>query len=197
MHQRIARTVLAVDLDRAVDALEPCHVPDTHRGAAGRDQRQVAEPGRIVAQLLITTDQQRYAARAFDLAAHHLPLDLGAQLVLQARHIEAEPPGREPVDIDLQVLHPFVGETIHILGTRDTGNHLFDLCRELLEHLEIRPEHLDRDIAACAGQHFRDAHLDRLGERMGRARKILQHGAQLGGEPLLVGLAPLGFRCQH
>ena len=40
---------------------------------------------------------------------------------------------------------------------------------------EIGAEDLDRHVAAHAGQHFRDAHLDRLGEAVGDAGELVDH----------------------
>src|SRR3546814_4903854 len=66
LHQREARPVLMVKLDRPLCPLDPRHVADPGDNSGGRVQLQIGKAGGIGAQRLIAANDDRHALLAID-----------------------------------------------------------------------------------------------------------------------------------
>ena len=144
----------------------------------------------------ITAHQDRGASVRFDDLAGRHPFQLCAQFVLYLHGGQSGAPDGLCIHGHAQVGHAFSGLGQHVFGTGhpfDGGGHLLRQC---VECVQVGAEQLHRQIAAAAGQHFRNPHLDRLGEAEFDAGEVLQHRAQFPAEPFLVGLAPFTLRLE-
>ena len=90
----------------------------------------------------------------------------------------------------------FTGDGHRLAGALDAFQTALNVTGDPGEFIEVRPEYLDGKIAARTGEHFRNAHLDRLGEAGLDAREIDQRVAQLTDEPFLVRHAPFLARLE-
>ena len=121
---------------------------------------------------------------------------LGAQLILNLRHSQSGAARSLGIDLYLQVFHGVAGLGEYIARAGhflDAGGHA--LC-QVAQGVQIGAKQFDGHIATAAGEHFRNAHLDGLGEAKLQAGEVLHHLADLGAQGFLVGHAPLLVRCQ-
>ena len=110
LHHGVARCVLAVHLHRAIHALEGRHLRQRDPFARPeRDVERLEQRGRA-ADLVLAAQQYRRAPRAFDHRSHPHALQLAAQVVFDIDHRQPAMTGLETIDVDLQILHAFVGQ---------------------------------------------------------------------------------------
>ena len=181
----VALGVFTVDLDRAVNPLDPRDLRQRHAaaggrvpGCAGQRDAQGGKVGRRAAQRLGAAQQHRHPPALVEHGADRTAFEQRLEFVLQVGDVEPEAAGGEPVDADLEVLHAVVLEREGILGAAHAADAGDDLAGQPVEGGEVGAVNLDRQVAAHAGQHFRDAHVDRLGKGEADPREIGHDFAQ-------------------
>jgi len=124
---------------------------------------------------------------AFNLRAHH---------VLQIGYRHPDPACGDAVNIDEQIIHPVIGDGHGFAGAVNPLQPRLNRARQPRQLGIVGAEQLDRQIAARAGQHFRRAHFDRLGEGRLDTGELFHHFAQFTQQPFLVLHAPFIARLQ-
>jgi hypothetical protein len=137
------------------------------------------------------------ASPLFDDGADVAAFQQGLEVVLDIVHVQPEPAGRQPVDLDLHVLDAIVLQGEGVLGARYPLDPGLDLRGQAVQGVQVGAIDLDRQVAAHAGQHLGDAHVDGLGEGKAHAGKVGHDGAQLVGQPGRIRVTPGVAWLQH
>ncbi len=197
LDHHIALRVFPIDLDRAIDALDPRHTGQRHAGAIRQGKAQRGKVGRGIAQAGRTAQDHRHAPPLLDHRADRTSFQQGLQVILNGIDVEPEATGGQTIHCNLQVLHPVILQGEGIFRPRDGFDRFFDVDRQTVQGRQIGAEHLDRQIAPHAGEHFRDTHVDGLREGKTDPREIRHHRAHLIGQPGGIRHSPSLARRQH
>ena len=191
-----ARTLFVVNADRPVHQLDVGQGAGAPGPAIRRRQGQVLEGLGAVAQGFVAFEGEGRANAALQHHAQAFAFHLGFQVLLQGLDAETGLACGMAVDGHAQVLQALGLGGDDFGGAVDAAHGLGDFLRCRIDAVQVGAKHFDGHIAARAGQHFRNAHLDRLGKAINQARKAFQDTAQLGNDVVLAA-APFALGFEH
>ena len=164
--------------------------------AVRRRHQQAGQAFGRLAQRRPAAQDERRARHAFGHDANALAFHQGAQLRLQAIATEPGLAQRRAVERHLQVLHAAVAGRDDFGGPGHRAHARGHGLGGSVQPRQVGIEDLDGHVAACAGQHFGDAHFYGLGEAVDEPWKAL-HDAAYGLGDVFLAAAPLVARAQH
>jgi len=197
LDDHVALGVFPIHLHRPFHPLQTGHLGQGHGASIGQGKAQVGKA--VHAGLEVSPAPQQH--RGAPSRLHHLTggetFQQGLEGVLDLFHGQAQAAHRQPVQIHLQVLDPgiFLGEGV--FRSRHGLDDGHGLVRQLVEPVQVRTENFDGDVPPYPGKHFRNPHVDGLGEAVGDAREVGHDPPHLVREPILVRLTPLVHGLEH
>ncbi len=136
-----------------------------------------------VAYSLRVANVDRVTLKAFHRLRYVHAANRRTNNILHIVDVQAKARGTFTIDVDIHVAPTRDTLGIHRGGAIDIGEHALEILADTLNHLQIRPGHLDADRRLYAGREHIDARFDGHHPGIGKTR-VFDDSIELGAQTL-------------